>query len=55
MSARYHFRCHQFIRDGENVLIETDADLVTQAHYTDFLGMWDGLSSKRRGSQLLRV
>ncbi len=39
-----------FVRDGENVLIETDAGLVTQAHYTDFPGMWGGLASERRGS-----
>ncbi len=39
-----------FVRDGENVLIETDANLVTQAHYTDSPGEWGGLSSARRGS-----
>ena len=39
-----------FVRDGENVLIETDANLVTQAHYTDSPGMWGGLSSERRGA-----
>ncbi len=39
-----------FVRDGQNVLIETDANLVTQAHYTDFPGEWGGLSSERRGS-----
>ncbi len=38
-----------YVRDGENVLIETDAGLVTQAHYTDFPGMWGGLASERRG------
>ena len=39
-----------FVRDGQNVLIETDANLVTQAHYTDFPSEWGGLSSERRGS-----
>ena len=38
-----------YVRDGENVLIETDAGLVTQAHYTDFPGVWGGLASERRG------
>ena len=38
-----------YVRDGENVLIETDANLITQAHYTDFPGMWGGLASERRG------
>ena len=38
-----------YVRDGENVLIETDANLVTQAHYTDFPGVWGGLTSERRG------
>ena len=37
-----------YVRDGENVLIETDANLVTQTHYTDFPGVWVGLSSQRR-------
>ena len=37
-----------YVRDGENVLIETDAGLVTQAHYTDFPGEWGGLASERR-------
>ena len=39
-----------FVRDGQNVLIETDANLITQAHYTDSPGEWDGLASERRGS-----
>ena len=26
----------------------TDAGLVTQAHYTDFPGVWGGLASERR-------
>ncbi len=38
-----------YVGDGENVLIETDANLITQAHYTDFPGMWGGLNSVRRG------
>ena len=38
-----------YVRDGENVLIETDANLITQAHYTDFPGMRGGLASARRG------
>lgn len=38
-----------FVRDGQNVLIETDANLITQAHYTDFPRMWGGLASERRG------
>ncbi len=38
-----------YVRDGENVLIETDAGLVTQAHYTDFPGVGGGLTSERRG------
>ena len=38
-----------YVRDGDNVLIETDAGLVTQAHYTDFPGIWGGLASERRG------
>ena len=38
-----------YVRDGENVLIETDANLITQAHYTDYPGMWGGLASERRG------
>ena len=38
-----------YVKDGENVLIETDAGIVTQAHYTDFPGMWGGLTSERRG------
>ena len=32
------------------MLIETDANLVTQAHYTDLPGEWGGLASERRGS-----
>src|SRR5579864_4340066 len=40
-----------FIRDGQNVLIETDGSLVTQAHYTDFPGAWGGLASQRRGTE----
>ena len=39
-----------FVRDGQNVLIETDANLITQAHYTDSPGEWGGLASERRGS-----
>ncbi|HEV2474361.1 MAG TPA: RHS repeat-associated core domain-containing protein, partial [Chthonomonadales bacterium] len=39
-----------FVRDGQNVLIETDGSGVTQAHYTDFPGMWGGLASQRRGT-----
>ena len=38
-----------YVRDGENVLLETDANLITQAHYTDYPGMWGGLASERRG------
>ena len=38
-----------YVRDGDNVLIETDANLITQAHYTDFPGMWGGLTSERSG------
>ncbi len=38
-----------YVRDGENVLIETDANLITQTHYTDFPGVWGGLESERRG------
>lgn len=38
-----------YIRDGQNVLIETDVNLITQAHYTDFPKMWGGLTSERRG------
>ncbi len=32
------------------VLIETDANLVTQSHYTDSPGEWGGLASERRGN-----
>ena len=39
-----------FVRDGQNMLIEIDANLITQAHYTDSPGMWGGLASERRGS-----
>ena len=39
-----------YVRDGENVLIETDAGLITNAHYTDFPGVWGGLASERRGA-----
>ncbi len=39
-----------YVRDGENVLIETDSGLVTHAHYTDFPGVWGGLASERRGA-----
>ncbi len=31
------------------MLIETDGNLVTQAHYTDFPGVWGGLASEQRG------
>ncbi len=38
-----------YVSDGENVLIETDVYLITQAHYTDCPGVWGGLASERRG------
>ncbi|HET6387056.1 MAG TPA: RHS repeat-associated core domain-containing protein, partial [Armatimonadota bacterium] len=37
-----------FVWDGQNVLMETDASGLTQAHYTDHPGMWGGLASQRR-------
>ncbi|HEV2474037.1 MAG TPA: RHS repeat-associated core domain-containing protein, partial [Chthonomonadales bacterium] len=39
-----------FVRDGQNVLIETDGSGVTQAHYTDYPGMRGGLAPQRRGT-----
>ena len=52
------------VRDGQNVLIETDASLITQAHYTD-PRLREGMLSRRVGraklgtarhdQQLLRV
>ncbi|MDQ3847445.1 MAG: RHS repeat-associated core domain-containing protein [Thermoproteota archaeon] len=38
-----------YVRDDENVLLETDANLLTQLRYTDFPGVWGGLTSQRRG------
>ena len=38
-----------YVRDGQNVLIETDGNvLVTQAEYTDLPGMWGGKFALRR-------
>ena len=37
-----------FVWDGVNVLLETDAAGATQAHYTDYPGMWGGLVSQNR-------
>src|SRR5205085_848137 len=34
--------------DGQNVLQEADASYATAAQYTDFPGVWGGLSSQRR-------
>jgi hypothetical protein len=39
-----------FVWDQANVLMEKDQGLLTQAHYSDYPGMWGGLSSQRRGS-----
>jgi uncharacterized protein RhaS with RHS repeats len=39
-----------FIWDQQNVLLETNASNVTQAHCTDFPGVWGGLTSQRRGT-----
>src|SRR5579862_548568 len=40
-----------FVHDGNNVLIETDASLVTEAKYTDLPGAWGGKFSLRRSGQ----
>jgi RHS repeat-associated protein len=37
-----------FVWDRENVLSELDANLATQAQYTQFPGIWGGLASQRR-------
>ncbi len=37
-----------YVRDGENVFIETDASLVTVAQHTDLPGMWGGKYAQRR-------
>lgn len=39
-----------FVQDGQNLLQEMDVSLVLQAQYTDFPGVWGGLTSMRRGS-----
>ncbi|MEI7742747.1 MAG: RHS repeat-associated core domain-containing protein, partial [Chloroflexota bacterium] len=36
------------VRDGENVLMETDGALATVAQHTDLPGMWGGKYSQRR-------
>ncbi|MDR3710632.1 MAG: hypothetical protein P4L33_20215, partial [Capsulimonadaceae bacterium] len=38
----------QLIRDGQNVLAETNASGLTTAHYTDSPGTWGGLVSQRK-------
>jgi hypothetical protein len=37
-----------FLWDGLNALLETNASQVTQAHYTDNPGYWGGLVSQTR-------
>ena len=37
-----------FVRDGRNILIESNTSGITQAHYTDNPGTWGGLTSQRR-------
>lgn|GEM_PF-3814585 len=37
-----------YVRDGQNVLIESNSSGITQAHYTDNPGYWGGLTSQRR-------
>jgi RHS repeat-associated protein len=37
-----------YVRDGQNVLLETNALGITQAHYTDWPGVWGGLVSQSR-------
>jgi hypothetical protein len=39
------------IRDGQNVLQETDGTGATQAEYTNAPGMWGGLTSQRRDGE----
>jgi RHS repeat-associated protein len=37
-----------YVWDGQNVLLETNASLITQAHNTDNPGYWGGLASENR-------
>ena len=37
-----------YVWDGPNVLLETDEDGATQAHYTEYPGEWGGLTAQRR-------
>ena len=37
-----------FVWDDQNVLLETDVNQITLAHYTDYPGYWGGLASQRR-------
>jgi RHS repeat-associated protein len=39
-----------YVRDGQNVMLETNAAGVTQAHYTDWPGVWGGLVSQNRSA-----